>query len=213
MRNTVVTAATFLTLFALAACSSGKPAQPAVEKQQQQQAAPKPADVTSGREAFQKLYVAARAWAPDIKPFRLQSGPTSEANGQDGKSAIWRASFASASRRGIKTYVWSGTDVGGGSRGMTPGTEDDYNPENRATQVFDLAFLKTDSDKAVSVAQQHGGDKITKKDPAQPISYLLEWNPGENKLIWHVIYGTSRADSKLAVSVDATTGAFLRVEK
>lgn len=209
LRNTFI-AAGFAILLILTGCSSSKPAQ--TNNEQKPQATPKATEMLTGREAFQKLYVAARGWAPDIKPFRLQSESAPDAKGQDGKAAIWRASFASPARRSMKSYLWTGIDQDGNSRGVTPGTEDSYNPSNSATQVFELAFLKIDSDKAFSVAQQHG-DKITKKDPAQPVSYTLDWNASQNKLIWHVIYGTSRSDQKLAISVDATTGEFLRVEK
>jgi hypothetical protein len=194
----------------MVACSSNQPAQPAPE-QKRQTAAPKPAETQTGRETFQRLYIAARSWAGDIKPFRVQSETTSEVNGQGGKAATWRASFASPSRRAIKTYLWTGAGDAG-SRGVTPGTEDTYNPSNSATQVFDLAFLKVDTDKAFDVAQKHGGDKLTKKDPAQPVTYALDWSGSQNKLIWHVIYG-SPSDAKLRVAVDATTGEFMRVDK
>jgi hypothetical protein len=42
---------------------------------------------------------------------------------------------------------------------------------------------------------------------------LLDWAPGENKLVWHVIYGPSRNDAKLVADVDASTGDFIRKEK
>lgn len=193
----------------MVACSSSQPGQQAQEKTQP---TPKPTETQTGREAFQRLYVAARSWAGDIKPFRVQSDTVSDANGQGGKAAVWRASFASPSRRAIKTYLWSGTGDAG-SRGVTPGTEDSYNPNNSATQVFDVAFLKVDSDKAFEVAQQHGGDKLTKKDPAQAVMYVLDWTGSQNKLIWHVLYGSSPSDTKLRVAVDATTGEFMRLEK
>lgn len=197
----------------LAGCSGNKPAQPEQKQAEQKQPeAPQAPESHSGREVFQKLYVAARGWAPDIKSFGLQSEPTSEVNGQGGKAAIWRASFASPSRRGIKAYVWSGTGDAD-SRGVSAGTEDTYNPNNAATQVFDIAFLKTDSDKAFSVAQEHGGEKLIKNDPKQPVLYVLDWSPSQGKLIWHVVYGNSRRDAKLTVAVDATTGQYMRVEK
>src|SRR5690348_2987286 len=77
---------------------------------------PKQAPATesyTGREAFQRMFVTARGWAPDAQPYRLQSAPTSDANGQDGKAAVWRASFASPSRRTIRTFVWSGSTAEG----------------------------------------------------------------------------------------------------
>src|SRR5690242_16977570 len=129
---------------------------------------PKPPDLGTGREEFQRLYVSARGWAGDVKPFRVQSETTSDAIGHDGKAGVWRASFASPSRGQLKTWVWSG--VGDPKdRGITPGTEDTYNPSNASTQTFDVAFIKNDSDKAFEVAQQHGGDKLLKENPKLPV--------------------------------------------
>ncbi len=99
------------------------------------------------------------------------------------------------------------------SRGISPGNEDTYSPTNSSTQVFDVNFLKVDSDKAFEVAQKHGGDKVLQKSPDTPILYVLDWNHAGNMLVWHVIYGNSRDDAKLIVDVDGTTGEFIRTEK
>jgi hypothetical protein len=198
-----------LALLTMAGCSSesSKPAQ--TEKPQ-----PKAADLETGRYAFQKLYIAARGWARDAQPFRLESQPTADSKGKDGKSAVWRASFASPIGRGVKPYVWSGTDAQDApSRGISPGTEDTYSPTNSSTHIFDMGFLKIDSDKAFEVGQQHGGDKVLEKAPDTPILYVLDWNQATNVLIWHVIYGNSRDDARLIVDVNGTTGEFIRVEK
>jgi len=171
---------------------------------------PKPPEALTARSAFQKLYISARNWAQDVRPYRLESATNSDSNGRDGKSAIWRAGFASAVQRGTKPYTWSGSE--GSERGVNPGIEDSYNPNNASTQAFDIAFLKVDSDKAFDVAQQHGGTKILEKSSDTPVIYILEWNRVENVLLWHVIYG-SREAPKLKVAVNASTGEFLRVEK
>ena len=196
-------------LLLMAGCSS-EPAKPAqVEKPQ-----PKTAEFETGRVAFQRLYVAAHGWARDAQGFRLESQPTADSKGKDGKADVWRASFASAAQRSVKPYIWSGTDAQDApSRGVSPGTEDTYSPTNSSTQVFDIAFLKVDSDKALETAQKHGGDKVLEKDPDAPVIYVLDWSRATSELIWHVIYGSSRDDAKLRVSVNATTGDFIRVEK
>jgi len=171
-------------------------------------------ELVTGRSAFQKCYVAARGWNQDAKPFRLESSVTTDGNGQDGKWAVWRASFASATQRSTKPYTWSGSSADGApARGINPGTEDSYNPSNASTQVFDINFLKVDSDQAEATAQKHGGDKILEADPKTPVTYILDWNHNTNELVWHVIYGSSREDSKLRVAVNASTGEFIRVEK
>ena len=167
---------------------------------------PKAPEFMTGRSAFQQLYVAARGWAPDVKPFQLQSQIVGDSKGQDGKAGLWRAGFGSERMHGSKPYMWSGVDSPDiPSRGISPGTQDSYVPGN----TFDVAFLKVDSDKAFEVAQKHGGDKITDT----PVTYLLDWNRGENNLIWHVIYGNSRNGAKLVVDVDASSGLFVRKEK
>ena len=198
-----------LSVAMLAGCSS-EPTKPAETAKPQ----PKGPELVTGRTAFQKAFIAARGWAPDVKAYRLESSLTPDGNGKDGKSAIWRCYFASAAQRGTKPYIWSGSSAPDTpSRGISPGAEDTYNPSNSSTQVFDIGFLKTDSDKALDVAQQHGGDKIMQKDPDTPVLYVLDWNHNTNELTWHVIYGVSRDQAKLRVAVNATSGEFLRVEK
>ncbi len=198
---------TIAILAMLAGCSS-EPAKPAEKPQ------PKPPEYVTGRYAFQKLYVAAHGWGRDAQPYRLESQVTADAKGQDGKSAVWRAFFASAMQRGVKPYTWSGTDVADApSRGVSPGTEDNYNPNNSSTQIFDMQYLKVDSDKAFETAQKHGGDKILEKAADTPVVYMLDWSRPTSELIWHVSYGGARDTAKLTVDVNASNGDFIRVEK
>jgi hypothetical protein len=197
-----------LCLLLLAGCSETN------QSTQTEKPQPKPPEYVTGRTAFQKMYVAARGWARDAQPYRLESQTTSDSEGKDGKSAVWRASFASPTQRAAKPYIWSGTDVAGApSRGVEPGTEDVYSAANSSTRVFDIAFLKVDSDRAFEVAQKHGGDKVLQKDANIPVSYTLDWSTATNELIWHVMYGTSRDQAKLNVAVNASDGNFIRVEK
>lgn len=195
-----------LALLLMTACTSG-PSTPAPAEKPQ----PKPAEFVTGRAAFQKLYIAARGWARDAQPYRIESMITDDSKGKEGKSAVWRASFGSPLQKGVKAYTWSG-EVSS-DRGINPGTEDTYSPTNTSTQIFDVAFLKVDSDKALEVAEKHGGDKLVAKDPDTPILYMLDWSSATNELIWHVIYGVNRDDYKLKVAVNASSGEFIRVEK
>jgi len=200
--------AAVMALLLLCACTS-EPSKPAETKPEV-----KTPELITGRSAFQKLYISARGWNADAKPYRLESTVTTDGNGQDGKSAVWRAGFASATARSAKPYTWSGSVADGApEQGVNPGTEDTYSPTNSSTQVFDMAFLKIDSDQAVATAQKHGGDKILEKDPQTPVFYVCDWNHNTNQLVWHVIYGASQDNAKLRVAVDASTGEFIRVEK
>jgi len=171
-------------------------------------------ELLTARSAFQKMYIAARGWNQDARPYRIDSVTTSDGNGRDGKWAVWRGGFASAAQRSAKTYVWSGSAAEGApSRGINPGIEDSYSPTNASTQTWDIQFLKIDSDQALATAQKRGGDKVLEKAPDTPVTYVCDWNHNTNQLIWHVIFGPNRESSKLTVSVDASTGEFIRVEK
>ena len=198
----------------IAGCSSAPKTGSGSESQSKNKSAPKQAQYETGRTAFQKMYLSARLWAADVKLFRLQSQYTADAPTGDGKAGLWRGSFGSPTKRMMKLFVWSGL-VGPDApeQGITFSAEDSWNPNNSSTQVFDLGFLKVDSDKAYTVAQEHGGDKLTKKDPRQPVFFVLDWDNQKNELVWHVIYGSSQDDPKLRVAVNASSGEFLRVEK
>lgn len=194
--------AALLSVAVICGCTSQQSTQPAP--------APQPPELLTGRAAFQQLFVAARGWAGDLKPYQLQSQPVGDFTGKDGKAVVWNAAFASATR-GARPYTWSGMDSPDGSsqRGISHGSDDSYAPSGS----FDIAFLKVDSDKAFEVAQKHGGEKLLADAPNTPIIYLLDWNSAGNNLVWHVIYGNSRNDAKLTVDVDASTGEFIRKEK
>jgi len=202
-----------LVLLLVAACSSGRNSESA-PAQSAARPAPRQAEYETGRTALQKMYLAARLWAADVKLFRLQSQFTPDAPSGEGKAGLWRASLASPSRRAMKLFVWSGlTGTDAPEPGVSFSAEDSWNAANASTHIFDLGFLKVDSDKAYEVAQQHGGEKLTRKDPRQPVFFVLDWDNQKNQLVWHVIYGASSDESRLRIAVDATGGEFLRVEK
>lgn len=199
-----------LVLMALLTACSSEPEKPAESAKPEN----KGPELITARSAFQKVFIAARGWNQDAKPYRLESIVTSDGDGHDGKWAVWRGSFASAAQRSAKSYTWSGSAADGApSRGVNPGTEDSYSATNSSTQIFDVAFLKIDSDQAEATAQKHGGDKVLEKDPKTPVTYVCDWNHNTNELVWHVIYGSSREGAKLTVAVNASTGEFIRVEK
>jgi len=189
------------TLILMAGCSS-EPSKPAASETPQ----PKAPEAITGSSAFFKCYISARIWAPDAQPYRVESYATANTKGRDGKAEEWRAGFASLSKHATKTFIWSNGDI-------SHGVDDTYSPTNSSTQIFNVQFLKVDTDKAFAVARQHGGDKLLEKEPATPVFYVLDWNRQANELLWHVICGTDRDTAKLRVAVNASTGEFSRVEK
>lgn len=194
---------------ALLGCSS-EPKPPVQPAPQAEKPAEKKQEIEqdTGRRAFQRLYITARSWAPDAQPVRLESSSNAEARGLDGKAAIWRARFASASRGAIKSYQWSGLPD---TESMMPGPEDGWSPGNAMTRPFDVAFLKADSDEAFKEAQANGGEKYLKQTPDAQVEYELNWDARKNELHWVVRYGGG--GRRLNILVNASTGKFIRVVK
>src|SRR5260370_1119942 len=155
---------------------------------------PQPTEVLTGRSAFQQLYVSARGWAADARPYQLQSQVIGDSKFKDGKAALWRAGFASQQMRGSKPYPWSVIDSPDApSRGISPGTHDSHLPRN----AFDINFLKVDSDKAFEVAQKHGGEENLQQRADNPGFYLLDWKRHGKILVLHVLYWDKRNDAKI----------------
>jgi len=84
---------------------------------------------------------------------------------------------------------------------------------NVPAAIFDPASFQTDSDKAFAVTLEHGGAPFIKKDPQQPILYVLDWDARKKQLLWWVIYGKSQTDRQGVCVVDAKTGAFTSAGK
>jgi len=168
----------------------------------------------TGQEAFNRMMGLALKWSPDAQPARLESVLTTETNGQNGKSTVWRGFFASPRRRSVKTIVCSGS-----RRPDAPpfgvsaeGNEGAYNSD-AANLAFLPLLVKTDTDKAFEITLQHGGEAILKKNAQQPVMYLLLKDRKQNVPVWYVIYGTSETDRKGIGVINATTGAFISAGK
>lgn len=167
----------------------------------------------AGREAFQKLYIAARNWSPDAQPIAMESRPRS-GEAPDGRAAVWSGTFASAGKQAMRSYLWSGA-VGEDApeSGISPGSMSSFSPGNASTQPFDPAYLKVDTDKALEVGNKHGGKAALGKDQ-KSVKFDLRWEPQKARLLWVIGYTTSgKKPGHANIYVNASTGEFLKIEK
>lgn len=167
----------------------------------------------TGKNCLSQMANAAARWQPDAMPVHMESNLNAESTGHDGKSTIWRAMFASASRGTNRTFTCSGSRLKEEAPiGVTVSAETASAPD-MSRSMFQPMLLIIDSDKAFATAQENGGANILKKDPQVPIVYSLDWDAKKKELVWGIRYGTSQSDSKGVGVVDATTGKFLRAGK
>lgn len=167
----------------------------------------------TGKNCLSQMANAAARWQPDAMPVHMESNLNAESTGHDGKSSVWRAMFASATRGTNRTFTCSGSRLKEEAPiGVTVSTEI-ASPPDMSRSMFQSILLIIDSDKAFAVAQENGGANLFKKDPQQPVIYSLDWDGKRKELVWGIMYGSSRSDSKGVGVVDATTGKFLRAGK
>jgi hypothetical protein len=167
----------------------------------------------TARSCFSRMTDMAQRWSPDALPFHLESDLNAESTGQAGQATVWRGLFASQSHRTFKNFICSGSRLSDAPPfGVTATAEMPYSP-NVPSLLFHPSYLQTDSDKAFAIAQGHGGADLIKKDPKQPVLYLLAWDPKQKALLWYVTYGKSATERKGIGVINASTGAFLRAGK
>ena len=188
-------------LMLLSACSDA----PKTEKAKE---AEKPPEPLTGRQAFQKMYPQARAWAIDASPLRLRSVRLS-VKPQKGKADAWEAVFVSQSLAKSKTFTYSIVEAEGNlHQGVFAGLDEGYSGPQAGAFPFPIEAIKTDSDQAYDVAAEKSADYI-KKNPDKPITYLLEQTRRFPDLTWRVIWGESVSSSDYSMFVDASTGKYL----
>ena len=203
-------AAVLLSCVMIIACSSAPTSSPSTTPTPSPAAEKKEPALYTGKSCLSQMAGMAARWQPDALPVHMESGLNAESNGQQGKSTIWRAMFASANRGTYRMFTCSGSRLKEEPpMGVSGGAEMTSAPDV-ARSMFQTFLLTIDSDKAYAVAEEHGGEAILKKDPHQPVLYTLDWDPKNKELVWVVMYGTSRADSKGVGVIDASNGKFLR---
>ena len=165
----------------------------------------------TARQCLDRLDAQALRWSPDALLFQLESDINAETIGHGGKSTVWRGFYASDTRHAVRTFSCSGSRLPSSpAQGVTGELEVAY----QSTAIPFHAFLaKTDSDQAFAVAQKHGGEALLKKDPKQPVTYLLAMERGQSVPSWFVIYGASVKDNKGIGVVNAMTGEFVRASR
>jgi hypothetical protein len=193
----------FAVLLLLVGCSSDAPA--TAEKKVEE----KPPEPVTGRQALQQMFIAARGWAPDIQPIKLNSILLPELKAEPGKAAAWQATFVSASLGKARSYTYSAVESEGNlHKGVFAGLDQSWSGPSLTSKPFLMASVKVDSDDAYKTAMKKGAE-YDKKNPGKPINFLLEANTKFPDTTWRVIWGESVGTSSFSVFVDASTSLYL----
>jgi hypothetical protein len=175
----------------------------------QKKAEEKPPEPLTGRQALQQMYIAARGWAADIQPIKVNSILLPEVKAEPGKAPAWQAVFVSQSLGKARSYTYSVVEsVGNLHKGVFAGLDQSWSGPSGATKPFLMASVKVDSDEAYKTALKKAAE-YDKKNPGMPINFLLEANNRYPDTSWRVIWGESVGTSSFSIFVDASTGLYL----
>lgn len=195
-------------LLLLAGCNST----PAGNQSKTEKTAPpekKEPALYTAQQCFPRMSDQASRWSSDARPFHVESSINKEANGQDGKATVWRASYASMARQKLRTFTCSGSRLADEAPFGISSSSEMAVTSNAAAGMFDRSALQVDSDAAFKAAQEHGGSALMKKNASQEVMYALDLDPKGKQLVWYVMYGQP-PDTKSIGVVNATTGKFIR---
>lgn len=172
--------------------------------------APKPPEIITGRQAFQRTFPSARAWAADCHPLQVRSLMVDEAKSDAGKAAAWEITYVSAERSQSRVYTWSSVEEGSLHEGVFPRQPDAWRGPVAQQQPFDAAAIKIDTDAALQTASAASSAYLSKPGEKPQVMYLLEDTPRYPDPVWRVLWGASIGTAQYAALVDATTGKLIQ---
>lgn len=172
-----------------------------------------PPEPVSAQSAVHQMFMKARAWAPDVKPFRIAAMNLQEVKSEGGKAGAWDGTFISESRGRSRRFTYSVVELPAANlhKGVFAGPEDSWSPGGQ-NAPFVIQALKTDSTAAYDVAVGKSAEYI-KKNPDVPVQILLEKTKRFPNPAYRIIWGESVATSNYSIFVDASTGEYLQTAR
>ena len=193
-------------IFCLGSCNS-EPSKPATASA----AVPekKVAQPLLGKSCLQRMADSAARWQPDALPYHMESEWNDEATGQDGKATVWDARFVSMATNKVKTFHCSGSVLKDSPAfGVTSDREVAFTP-GTSFMSFIPSTITIETDQVFQESLKHGGADFIKKDPKQPVTYELAYEPKFQKVLWLATFGKTQQESKGIAVFDASQGKYM----
>lgn len=191
----------------LAGCSQST--QPSVKAESQPAKAPaSPPEPVTAKTAFWPMHTSARSWAADLVTLRLVSKDVPGFKNENGKAAMWEATFASPTLHEYRVYTYAVANVPPDiHRGVVAGLQQSWGGETRDAMPIDLSFFNIDSDAAYEAAAVNAAAWLKKNPDKQLSSFALGDTYKFQTPVWLLMWGDKKAG--YLAFVDATSGKVL----
>jgi hypothetical protein len=154
----------------LTGCSG--PVEPAAKSQPEKTETSAPPVPVTAKTAFWEMYKSAHAWAADILPLTIEAKTISGIKNEDGKAAMWTATFGSPSRKQFTAFTYSITthppDI---RKGVTAAAALPWAGPTPEALPFQSSDFAVDSDEAYKTAAAKAGAWL-KEHPTKEITEL-----------------------------------------
>jgi hypothetical protein len=194
------------TMLTLTGCSG--PTTPSEKSDAEKAAAAPPAPVTA-KTAFWQMYKPAYAWSKDIVPLTIEAKTIKELKNENGKAAVWEATFGSPSLKSFTKFTYavvaSPPDI---RKGVSAASAVPWAGPRPDALSFQSSDLTVDSDEAYKTAAAKAEEWL-KKNPSKELTDLslgaASRFPGP---VWYFLWGDKK-DGFFAL-VSASTGKALK---
>ena len=198
MKKVFLPAFTLCGLLVFTACSSAPTTAPSAEKADLE-AKTAPVAPVPGKTAYWEMYTEARKWATDLMPLSLESKDIPGFTNEDGKAAMWNATFVSASQKEMRVFTYAiaahAPDI---YKGVTIGKPLPWNG-SREVAPFSMSQVQIDSDAALKSAAAEAAAWLKQhpeKDPEISLKELTRYQLPT----WIVFWGNDKVGYRAFVN-------------
>jgi hypothetical protein len=209
MQRKVSAALATISLIALSACAPSPKTASTETETKPAQPAPPPEPVPA-KTAFWPMYTSARTWTTDFVILKVEAKEVPGFKNENGKAAMWQATFASPSRQEYRTYSYAVAAVPPDIyKGVVIGGPEPWNGTyTRSAMPIQVSEFSIDSDAAYQSAAADAAAWL-KKNPEKKLATVELSNSARFQVpTWYFLWG----DKKLgyAAFVNATDGKVLK---
>jgi hypothetical protein len=185
-------------LLFLSACSSDTKTAASDEKAVAETPAA-PVGPVSGKTAYWAMYTEARKWATDLMPLKLEAKEIPGIANEDGKAAMWDATFVSANQKEMRVFTYAISahppDI---YKGVTIGKPLPWNGA-RDVMPFAMSQVQIDSDAALKSADEAAAAFLKQHPEKNPDIKLMELAKYQLPT-WVVMFGNDKLGYRAFVS-------------
>jgi len=190
MKKLVLPGITLCGLLLFTACASAPKTAPSEEKAEADAKAA-PVVPVAAKTAYWAMYTEARKWATDLMPISVEAKDIPGFTNEDGKAAMWNATFVSASQKEMRVFTYAiaahPPDI---YKGVTIGKPLPWNGA-RDVMPFSMGQVQIDSDAAFKSAATDAAAWLKQHPEKNPTVTLKELTRYQVPT-WMVFWGNDK---------------------